>query len=131
MNELLKQIKTKLQALSGINRVYTDMAPPGTPFPYIVYNLPTSDTDFTREDFVLEVDVWGNNPDTRQIDSLTDSIDGNGAIDNPTGLNRFHYYNAGVLQADFYRINRLMIPDQDEKIRRRQLRYEVKTYLGG
>lgn len=127
MIELLSVIYAKLLVVHP--RVFLERAPDKTQFPYVTYNLPTSDEQENREDFILEVDIWDNKTDTTVLETLTSTIDGNGAITGATGLNRLHHYENGVLQADFYRINRLQLPDPDEKIRRRQLRYEVKAYL--
>lgn len=131
MNTFLGVIGDKIEAFSGITRVYNERAPKNTEYPYIIYNIVNSDPDFQRQDFVLEVDVWGNNSNTTQIENLTDLIDGDGDLNptNPSGFNRFKYFSSGVLQFNAYRMSRLTLPDSDEKIRRRQLRYEIKTYF--
>lgn len=91
-------------------------------YPYVVYNLPTSnDLETDRQDFILEIDVWDRNTnrDQMRIEQLTSDIER-------------HLHKARLLDGDqlliFTRINRLSLPDPDVQIMRRQLRFEVKRY---
>lgn len=119
MIPLGNHIDKELRKLHG--RVYHEEAPQDAELPYITYNFPTSNENYQREDFILEIDVWGKAPYTVPLETLVNSID--------SALHRSQYYAAGVVQASTYRINRLAIPDPDQDIRRRQLRYQVHTYL--
>jgi hypothetical protein len=93
---------------------------PYPPYPYIVFNLPTStDTERQRQDFILEVDIWDQTTDLRPLETLTDEID--------NALKKVRYIDDNQALM-FTRINRLRIPDPDPTIRRRQLRYEIKRY---
>ena len=119
MTELHKYV---FETLSAINsKCYLEKAKDSAVCPYIVFRFPTSVDDFQKEDFILEVDVWDNLSDTTRLEALVTSID--------TALHSLKYYESGVLQTCIYRLNRLMLPDPDEKLRRRQLRYICKTYL--
>lgn len=119
MIELRKVIHALLKTVHS--RVHFVDAPEAATFPYVVYNLPTStNADGTREDFILEVDVWDNATDTTAIETLTQNID--------TLLNREHSINAKVL-VNFYRVNRLVLTDDDKSIKRRKLTYQAKTYF--
>ena len=102
------------------NRVYHEEAQQGAELPYVVYNFPNSTEYYDRIDFILEVDIWGTASYTLDIEELTGIIDSH--------LHRMHYVD-GTLQVSMYRLNRLAIPDPDISIRRRQLRYQVHTYL--
>ncbi|CAM4186308.1 hypothetical protein L1N85_11410 [Paenibacillus alkaliterrae] len=133
MIDLTTIVNSRLVALAGHSRVYLESAPQDIGRnDYITFWMPTS-LENVREDFTLEVDIWdavtrsGYDPDA--IDNLSKTIDGNGDIINPTGLNRYEYRNPGVIHAKFYRINRSMIPDPDSRLRRRQLRYQVQVYF--
>lgn len=118
MINLLQHIYGKLSSVHP--STYLEKAPKGTSFPYVTFNMPTSIEDDYREDFILEIDIWDNKPnDTTMLETITTNID--------TELNR-KYENNSIFQCSIYRINRLMIPDPNESIRRRQLRYQVKTY---
>lgn len=125
--ELRKAIQTFL--LTKTTRVYFENAPENAAYPYVVFNLPSSTENYQREDFRLEVDIWGNSNDTTALETLVGNIDGDGHISAATGLHRKHIYTNGVIQADIYRESRLVITDPDESVKRRQLIYTVKTYL--
>lgn len=126
--ELKKQIQLFLKTKA--DRVYFRKANEKTAFPYVVFNFPDSDADFfEREDIILEVDIWDKSNITTTIDTLTGSIDGDGDIKSPTGLNRKSINIDSHLRAKIYRINRYTIDDEEKKIERRQLRYKVKAYL--
>lgn len=114
------------------SRVYDTQAPAKVAYPYVVYALDTSDSEINlkREDFMLTIDIYDNNQfDTTAVETLTGSIDGDGAIVSASGLHRKHYYAVSTLQADFYRVSRDTIEEDDPNIQHRQLRYEVMTYL--
>lgn len=118
MINFLTYIYGKLSSVA--DRVKLEKAKQSTPFPYVTYKLPTSTEEGHREDFILEVDIWDNNSNTFNLEQLTTSID--------KALNRETYIDSNI-QVSIYRINRLMIPDTDETIRRRQLRYQCKVYF--
>ena len=126
MNDWLKMIYEKLLTIH--TRVYQEEAPQIDPatgeppiFPYVVFKIPTITPMFVRDDIILEVTIWGDNKDTTVIENLTDSID--------NALNRYLYYEPGVISTRLYRIGRLAIPDPDERLRRRELRYICKTFM--
>lgn len=120
MIELQKFIVGELKKVS--QRVFLEQAADGAAFPYVVYRLPISDENNRREDFMLEIDMWDRpaNGSTVALQNLSDAID--------NALNRLIYTDSAGWNARFYRVNRLMVPDPDAAIRRRQLRYEVKVY---
>jgi hypothetical protein len=99
--------------------------------PYTTYSLDSSIPDLNQkmERFMLLIDNWDNAAETTALETVTGSIDGNGDKVSATGLNNKKYFVSGVLQACFYREARLEIRDEDPNIKRRQLRYEVQTYL--
>jgi hypothetical protein len=82
--------------------------------------MPTSTETENRDDIILEIDIWDNMADTTRLETLTTTID--------NSIHRSKYIDSN-LQVSFYKINRLQIPDSDETIHRRQLRYQCKTYF--
>jgi hypothetical protein len=117
--ELQKFIIAELRKIHP--RVYQEWAPEGAVSPYVVYRMPTSNEAGWREDFILEIDVWDQpaNGSTVALQTLADAID--------RTFNRMRYTGNGW-STRIYRINRLMVPDPNPTIRRRQLRYELRTY---
>jgi hypothetical protein len=123
MIDLLTAIYTKIATVT--TKAYLEKAPDGAVYPYVVYKLPNS-TDIdgcplgNREDYTLEIDIWDNLNDTTRLETLTNSID--------TAMQRKHVDNSNIA-VSFYRLSRLMIPDPDQKIKRRQLRYRLPTWF--
>lgn len=124
MKELQAQVYAILSAIHP--RVYLERAPQEGTFPYVVYNLPSSSMGADhREDFILEVDVWDRPEDgsTLAMQQIADAID--------AALDGLVVRAGGNWVARVYRIGRFMLPDPDLEIRRRQLRYEIRTYRAG
>ena len=110
--------------------VYLDRAPEDADFPYITFRLAYSYEQEAREDHMLDVEMWDNaitSTDPTVFDALERRVDGNGDRFAPTGLNGRKYYGNGIA-ARVYRLHRLMLPDPDEGIRRRRIRYRVSAY---
>ena len=124
--ELRKQLVIFLETKA--TRVYYQNAPEDATFPYVTFSLASSIEDYQREIFTLNVDVWDNSEATTTLETLVGDIDGDGAISSATGLHRKHFYSANV-QFDAYRATRLTIDDEDERIKRRQLVYNLYVYL--
>ncbi len=125
MVSLLQSIYSKLNEVHS--RVYFELVPEKDPktqlppeLPYILYKFPNSNRAEYREDFTLEIDIWDNKADTTELETITDNID--------KKLNRLQILDENF-HVSIYRINRLMVPDTDPSIHRRQLRYNVKTYF--
>lgn len=116
--ELIKLVNDKLNT---VGRAHLEEAPQNEPFPYITFRFMPSIEDFEREIFPLEVNVWGNDPNTTDLEEMSDKID--------HLLHRFKYYEKNILQTSMYRVNRDMVPDPDPGIRRRMLLFHCKTYI--
>lgn len=116
---------------SGGPAVYLEQAAPDADFPYVTFRLSNSFELERREDYQLLVDVWDNvdkSTDPTYIDSIVRIIDGNGDITSPTGLHRLQYYSTTKPTARIYREAKSMVPDPEQSIRRRHVRYRVIVY---
>ena len=93
-------------------------------FPYAVYDFETIDLgDINRDDLILIIDIWGCGKDTTEIEDIADRIE---KMFNATNLP-----NEEVLPT-FYRISRKPIDDDDKRIIRRQLKFQIQNYeIGG
>lgn len=124
--ELLKQVNTFLKTKA--DRVYYENAPENATFPYVVFNFASTFYSGPREDVSLEIDIWDDKEDTTAIENLSDNICGDSDKLDPTGLNHKNIFVAALLAATFYLDGRYSIPDDDKRIKRRQLRFRVHTY---
>ena len=102
------------------DRVYHEQADKGAAYPYVVYKFPNSLDDEIREDFILEVDIWGKGPHTLPLEELAGQIS--------RRLNRARHIN-GSVATTIFKTNQLAIPDPDVNIRRRQVRFECRTFF--
>lgn len=112
------------QLKKSCSRVSFKRAKDNDTFPYVVYNLPsTSEVVANRDDIILEIDIWDIQRDgydvISSIENLTDTID--------KSLKDIRYLDGKHLLM-FQRLNRLVLPDEDKNIERRQLRYLIKSY---
>lgn len=102
------------------NSVFYEHAGGNASYPHVVFLINGSFNDGALEQVDLEVDFWDipANGSTVALDRLTDEVDAK--------LHRFTYREDGV----FFRVlreNRRAITDtSDEKIRRRQMIYQIR-----
>lgn len=120
MVELRKILQTYLKTKH--TKVYFQIAPDHATYPFVVYELPNSIDDGAMENFVLDIDVWDDKSDTTALETLASNID--------NGLHRLTVVSNG-LGATFYRENRLSLTDDDSRLRRRRLIYQIRTHEGG
>lgn len=127
--EFRKLIKTYL--LTKVDRVYFEQAPNNAVYPYIVVDLPNSVDDGSMENFVMDVDGWDAPPkgNTTALETMMNSVDGDGLINNPSGLHRKTLTLDGELSITFYRENRLTLRDDVSRIRRRKIIYQARTHV--
>ena len=120
MIELYASIYDRLRTV--LDRVFYERIkePEKIIYPYATFTLASSSDQNNRMTFILEIDIWDNNQDTSTLETLTWDV--KKAIDHYVFDNTDVSYHA-------YIINILNIPDEDENLRRRQLRFEFKTYL--
>jgi hypothetical protein len=115
MIKLAPVVRNKL--LQYHARVYFVNAPSTPVFPFVTFSLSNSVENAGQEIFNLDVDVWGNTPDTTVIDTLAQTI--------WRSLNRYHHIDADI-QFTIYRMNRLILDDDDPQIQRRKLIFQLR-----
>jgi hypothetical protein len=129
--DVVKAVKTRLTALvTSVTGtvVYNEKPSNRATYPHVVFNTVSSSFEDGAEEFILEVDIWDNSQSTTAIETLSQAIVGNGSKTSPTGLDHYSYTATG-LAITFYCFSRLRIPDPDETIRRRQLRFNCRSYI--
>lgn len=118
-NELKKLVQTKLKTIT--TDVYFEQARDNALYPHIVFNFKDIDLeDLSRQDYVLEVDVWDKGSSTDRADELADMVE--------DLLHTKNLPQTGVLPT-FYKMNRKSIPDPDKKIKHRLIRFRIQNYV--
>jgi len=117
-NDLKALIQTKL--LTKVNKVYFEVAQDDKLYPHAVFNFRTVDLgDLSRNDYIVEIDVWDKGSSTTSIDSLCDDIEDMFNLSNLPQNN---------ILPTFYRMDRKGIEDPDKSIKHRLLKFQVQTY---
>ena len=88
-------------------------------FPYIVYDLPQSYSNDDQEIFNLDIDIWDNNQDTTELETLSRII--------WNALDRYHFIDEDM-QFSIYRQGRFAIDDDDPRIKRRTLTFNLRYF---
>lgn len=117
-NDLKKLIQTKLKTLT--TKVFFEQATDDALYPHVVFNFRTIDLgDLSREDYILEIDVWDKGNSTTQVDELSDKIED---LLQAQNLPQTH------ILPTIYKIDRKAILDQDKSIKHRLIRFQIQNY---
>lgn len=118
-NDLKKLIQEKLKTIAS--DVYFQQARDNALYPHIVFNFrDISLGDLSRQDYVLEVDVWDKGTLTETVDSLADAVE--------DLLHTENLPQENVLPT-FYKIDRKSIIDSDKDIKHRLIRFQIQNYV--
>ena len=89
-------------------------------YPHIVFTFRRIDLqDLSRQDYILEVDVWDKEKDTTRVDNLADSVEN---LLQAKNLPQEH------ILPTFYLIDRRNILDEDKNIKHRQIQFQIQNY---
>lgn len=118
-NELKKLIQTKLKTLT--TNVFYEIAADNALFPHCVFNFNTVDLgDLSRQDYILNIDVWDKGKNSTAIDELCDKIE--------TLLQGENLPQTHILPT-FYLMDRKAILDEDKQIKHRLVRFQIQNYV--
>ena len=121
MNKFIEIRKSIQEILKTIHaRVFFHVAPDTAVYPYVVFDLPNSIDSGTLENFVMDIDVWDDNLDTTDLETLISAID--------VELHKKSVVIDDKVGFTIYRENRMTLTDEDPSIRRRKYIYQVRTY---
>lgn len=118
MNDLLELILNELKKIHP--RVYLEDADDDAVFPYIVFYIDVGMNTDVRHDDTLVVEVWDENQDTTELESLADKIE-----------KHFNYecFNTDKLSTAVYKESRSRSgKEKKEDLSCRELRFEAQTY---
>lgn len=120
-NELKEIIQERINPVVSC---YHETADSEESYPYAVYSFENIDLgDLFRDDLILIVDLWDFGTDTTRIEEFADQIE-----------SMFNFANlpGEKILPTFYRISRKGIDDENKKIKRRQLKFQIQNYeIGG
>ena len=111
-------------------RVYFQAAPENAQFPYLVYDFTQITNDGEGfETVAVDVDGWDmpENGDTTALETLMETVNGNGDAENPTGLNK-KTLTAEGLAVTFYLDDKIPLVDDNPGIKRRKYIYEARLF---
>lgn len=118
-NDLKALIQTQLKTLT--NKVYFEQAEDGALYPHIVFDFREVNLgDLSRQDYILEVNVWTKGYDTTAADELADKVE--------DLLQAKNLPQTRILPT-FYKIDRKSIIDQDKDIKHRMVRFQIQNYV--
>lgn len=119
-NDLKKLVQTQLKTVQQGIKVYHEVADDTAVYPHLVFQFRRIDlNDLSRQDYVLQVDVWDRNNSTQTADNLADSVE--------NLLQGKNLPQTNVLPT-FYLIDRKTVEDEDKMIRHRQIQFQVQNY---
>ncbi len=130
MSQLKDLLKAYLKTIHP--RVYYEDAPESANYPYLVFDFPNNLSDGESVDVVvIDIDGWDvpNDGDITPLESLMALVNGNGNLDNPTGLDK-KTLTAENMAVTFYLDNKLNLRDDDKRIRRRKYIYQARLFEG-
>lgn len=119
--EIRKQLKTLMEATG--KQVFYQKAAANAVYPYIVFDISNSVDDGTLERFVLDVDGWGNNENTFDLEQMMHLAD--------QALHRATLYiqdGGKQLGMSLYRESRLTFDETDRRVFRRRNIYQIRTH---
>ena len=115
---LRKLVREKLQTVPGES--YHRTAPKDAAYPYKTFSLSSvSFPDSLRDDFELEVDIWGRANDWKAVEEIADQVE---VLFNDANLPQPTIYPT------FFRDNRYNLDDPDKTLQHIQLRFLVQLY---
>lgn len=119
-NDLKKLVQTQLKTVQKDIKVYHEVADDTAVYPHLVFQFRRIDlNDLSRQDYVLQVDVWDRNNSTQTVDNLADSVE--------NLLQGKNLPQTNILPT-FYLIDRKTVEDEDKMIRHRQIQFQVQNY---
>jgi len=117
-NDLKILIQTKLKTIA--TNVYFEQAADSAIFPHVVFDFRQVDLqDLSRQDYILEVDVWTKGTNTTTVDELADQIE---------DLLQAQNLPQTRILPTFYKIDRRSIIDPDKTLKHRQIRFQIQNY---
>ena len=117
MNELKSVLEWLLTAVHS--PVHFNRAPRNADIPYVTYPLGPSFMVDEQEIWPMEVDVWDVSASDTEVDRIAREI--------ADTLHRYRYIGP-ELAFKIYRVNRLAPEDDEPRVKRRQIVFQIRTF---
>lgn len=117
MIELRKQLQILFKTIT--TNVHYEIAPDTSPYPYLVYELSQLTYNYGKAVLQLEVNILDYGTSTTAVETLSDNLQDT--------LNKYYFINDKI-QFSVYRLNRNTIQEEDKKIKRRRLTFEIQLH---
>lgn len=88
-------------------------------YPYLVYELRELDYNYGKSLLQLEVNILDYGTKTRVVDTLSDTLQDK--------LNKYYFINDKI-QFATYKRNRNTVQEEDKKVRRRRMLFEIQLH---
>lgn len=115
--ELRKQLQILFKTIT--TNVHFEIAPDISPYPYLVYELSELTSNYGKTVLQLEVNILDYGTSTSVVETLSDNLQ--------SLLNKYHFIN-NKIQFSIYKLNRNTIQEEDKKIRRRRMTFEIQLH---
>ena len=117
-NDLKLLVQSKLKTVAA--NVYHEIANEKALYPHIVFSFRRLDlNDLSRQDYILEVDIWDKGDSSQRVDDLADTVENLLQAENLPQTN--------VLPT-FYLIDRNNLPDENKEIKHQRIQFQIQNY---
>lgn len=107
--------------LTVCDNVFYETEPASKMYPHIVWNIGRIDLgDLSRDDLILDVDLWDRSSNSQNIDDLADSVE---------ALFNNNNDPQETILPTFFRIDRKNVLDNDKMIKHRVLSFQIQNYV--
>lgn len=117
MIELRKQLQILFKTIT--TNVHYEIAPDTSPYPYLVYELSQLTYNYGKAVLQLEVNILDYGTSTTVVETLSNTLQDK--------LNKYYFINDKI-QFSVYRRTRNTIQEEDKKIIRRRLTFEIQMH---
>ena len=102
-----------------IEEVHYEVVPESSPYPYLSYKLDEIRSEYGKSFIIAEVNILDYGTETRIVEALADKIQ--------ERLHKYYFINDKI-QFSSYKLVRNIVEEEDKKIRRRRLTFEIQLF---
>jgi len=111
--ELTRMFKTE------INEVHFEIADDSAPYPYLQYEIDEIRNEDGKSVIILEVNILDYGTSTITVETLADDVQ--------KLLHKYYFINDEI-QFSSYKLVKNIVQEEDKKIRRRRLTFEIQLH---